>query len=480
MLAKLKRINLAAAGYAPLPAQVPIHLARERILLVSGGEGSGKSLVTSAEIVARYTLWELVYIVGPKYDSARKEIDYVNDLLARFGAVATFSRPKTGKCVLVTRERARVETISSEEGPKAVTGTGESPDILAMVEAGKQSYEVYLACRARVARSRGLLILSGTIEASERWYPELVKRWQAVNPEGGRSFILPTWSNTALYPSGEDDPEILALKATYPPDKFMERFGAVPCPPATLVFREFSFVDHVKAAPYWGVEIGDWKLEVGERKLEVGGRAGFPPQSPRRRGEVGWANAPVELAVDPGWAGAYAVLALQWQGDTVWVIDEVYRQYEVAENIILECKGRPWWSLVQGGVIDIAGRQHQGLPSHVEIWQRQAGIHLRSNPVRISDGILRHRTFLRNPLTGKPRLYHDPRCKQTLREYGLYKYREVIDGRPVSEEPIDADNHALKALAYWLYDKFGPTDRAVERRREPVERSDPYRSAYGR
>lgn len=436
----LKAFNLSCIGYEPLPLQIPIHSSPNRILLISGGEGSGKSYETAIEIVARYPTWNLVYIVGPKYEAAHKEVDYIYEFLLKIGATRKdlYQRPSRGKIVLQTVDGARVETLSAEDGSKAITGTGESPDILAMVEAGKQSYDIYLASRGRVARSRGLLILSGTIESSERWYPELITRWQAPNPEGGKSFILPTWSNTKLYPGGRDDPEIKALEATYPPDQFLERFGAVPVPPSSLVFKEFSHVTHIAEAPYW-------------------------------RGDAEWKDAQVELAIDPGYAGAYHVSAIQWQGDTVFQIDEVHYQFRVAEDVIDECMSRPWWGLVTGGVIDIAGKQHQGQESHQEIWARRArikngtqGLGLRSNKVKIAEGIQRHKTFLINPFTGKPRLFHDPRCKNTIREYGQYKYKEVVDGKPVDEQPIDADNHAMKALAYWLYDKFGPTDAVVQ------------------
>jgi hypothetical protein len=425
-------------------------LSRERVILISGGEGSGKSYVTAAEIVARYPLWKLCYVVGPKYEAAHKEVDYVYESLLKIGATRKdlYQRPSRGKIVLTTVDGAKVETLSAEDGSKAITGTGESPDILAMVEAGKQSYDIYLASRGRVARSRGLLILSGTIEASERWYPELVTRWlNGSNTENARSFILPTWSNTRLYPGGRNDPEIKALEATYPADQFKERFGAIPVPPATLVFKEFSHVEHIKSAPYWS-------------------------------GNQEWAQEPVELAIDPGYAGAYAVLAVQWIGDTVWVIDEVYYQFRVAEDVIDECMARPWWKQVTGGVIDIAGRQHQGQESHVEIWGKRArkkdglGLGLRSNKVKIAQGIQRHKTFLINPFGGQARLFHDPRCKHTIREYGLYKYREMVDGKPIAEEPIDADNHAMKALAYWLYDKFGATDKTVDRLPQHRNRND--------
>jgi hypothetical protein len=47
----------------------------------------------------------------------------------------------------------------------------------------------------------------------------------------------------------------------------------------------------------------------------------------------------------------------------------------------------------------------------------------------------------------------------TIREFGKYQYRGGLEGRPIPEEPIDRDNHALKALSYWLVDRFGSTRR---------------------
>ncbi|MCL4395194.1 MAG: hypothetical protein M1482_10400 [Chloroflexi bacterium] len=422
----LKQLNLAAAGYVPLPIQEQIHRASERVLLISGGEGSGKSLVTAAEIVSRLLTWQLVYLVGPQYAQAHKEIDYCYEMLARMEAAtpAGFSRPRAGKATLTTRAGWRIETLSSEEGPKAVTGTGESPDILAMVEAGKQSYEIFLACRARVARSRGLLILSGTIEQSQRWYPELVNRWQADNPEGGRSFIIPTWANTALYPGGEADPEILALKATYPPDRFLERFGAVPCPPGDAVIKEFSFVDHV-----------DERVEFD------------PAQS-------------VELWIDPGYSGShYAVEVVQFPSPRdVNVIDEIYADHSITQEIIDAARLKPWWNAVpkkadrrSAGVIDIAAKAHAAMPSVWQTWDA-AGISLGMKSVEVEEGVAVHRAMLKPPAGGPPRLMFNPCCKGAFSEYASWKRRSVGDALL---EPDTRNCDAMKALHYGLVDRFG-------------------------
>jgi hypothetical protein len=167
------------------------------------------------------------------------------------------------------------------------------------------------------------------------------------------------------------------------------------------------------------------------------------------------------------------VLAIQQAGPFVHVIDEVYERGVVAQDMIRMCKERAWWGQVgkrsagkTGGVIDIAGTQHQGLNSHVEVWASEADVGLRYQPVSIEQGIQSLRVLLMDPGTKEPRIFFDARMRSdkdgrglargTLAEMGLYQYARAMDGRPISETPIDANNHGLKALGYWAFDRFGP------------------------
>jgi hypothetical protein len=59
---------------------------------------------------------------------------------------------------------------------------------------------------------------------------------QAPNPFQGKSFSLPTWSNTAVF-SGRDDPAILQIEAGLTPEMFRERFGGEPVAHEDQVFR---------------------------------------------------------------------------------------------------------------------------------------------------------------------------------------------------------------------------------------------------
>jgi len=122
-------------------------------------------------------------------------------------------------------------------------------------------------------------------------------------------------------------------------------------------------------------------------------------------------------------------------------------------------------------VIDIAGKQHPGSKSQVEIWRHSAGLRLRVNRVGIVEGILRARTFLNNPATGKPRIYFSPRCRNALAEFREYRYPKDTDNRPITEIPIDRDNHSLKAISYWLYDRFGPV---LRKHRKPQDLGRPF------
>lgn len=368
----------------------------------------------------------LYWIVGPDYEQSRAEFDYVLEDLQRLELVRgeRVSKPRQGSWGIETVVGGQIITKTSADVLKLASV---APDGILMAEAAQQEYESYLRLRGRVSEKRGPLFLVGTFESSLGWYAELWKKWQVENADGGRSFSLPTWSNTNIFPGGREDPEIKALEASYPKEKFDERFGAVPCPPSGLVFREFSYFEHVD-------EQADWWPEVG-----------------------------VQLWVDPGYAYAYAVEAVQiirgcdvhGNDVCVHVIDEVYERGRTAQEIIAMVKGKPWWRDVRALVMDAASKQHPGADAQADIWYQETGLIAVTNKVPIVDGILRLRTFLKNPETQRPRLYHHPRCQGVIQEYGLYRYATDSARAPATEIPIDRDNHAIKALTYGLVANFG-------------------------
>jgi hypothetical protein len=426
------------AGYQPSPEQWAAHASPARLKLTAGGERGGKSYSAAMELVARHHLGELFWLIGPDYNLCRPEFRYLMDFFGKLGAIESLSFPSSPfqPCSMVLKGGIEITTITAKDTQKIA---GRAPDGILGCEAAQLDYEVYLKCLGRLSEKNGWLWLSGTFEHDSylSWYAEQYEKWVVENEEGGGAFSVPTWSNRAIYPGGLDDPKIQELKAKSPNEEwFLERYAGVPCPPPTAVFKEFRISSHVSA-----------QAQFQEFKLDADGQVRKKDGKPVRH--------EVELAIDPGYNGAYAVLAVQTNGPIVNVIDEVYHQYTQAEDIIAECKTRPWWPNVRRGVIDIAGTQHQGLASHTEIWATTAGVLLESVRVDIPPGIARLRTFLSPGLDVPPRIFYNPKCRSSIKEFTLYRYRQVEEGKVTSEKPIDAFNHAAKAISYWLVARYG-------------------------
>lgn len=440
MLLAEKLTAFESWGYFPNETQRAIHADPSLCKLVAGGERGGKSFVTGNEVAAHAVSGcSLIWIVGPDYEQTHAEFDYAHEALSKIGAVSYVSRPRMGSWEMRLLNGCVIQTKTGEEVMKLAS---KAPDFIAMVEAAQQSWDNFqkLYNRTAEARTKGLgeLFASGTFESSLGWYAEKYGEFQGPNQYGARSFSLPTWSNTRLFPGGRQDAVILAIEAANPPDLFMERFGGVPTPPAGIVFREFRHSVHVVPCRF------------GKTETAV-------------RDEQGWLlpeTGELEVWTDPGYAGAYAVLFVAVVGPLVFHVDEVYAKGKVGEAVIQEAMAkRDLFSRVKRGVIDIAGRQHNAMESQVELWHALTGLSMQSNAVPIADGISRHRTFLSDPRTMAPRLFHDPKCKGTIGEYGLYRYPEAGENRDEREVPIDANNHSMKAIAYGLYHRFGYVER---------------------
>ena len=252
----------------------------------------------------------------------------------------------------------------------------------------------------------------------------------SVPTEDEQSFSLPSYTNQHLYPGGREDPEILKLEREASDDFFMERIEGIPSPPKGLVFPEFRPNIHV----------GDIQYEEG---------------------------LPVQLWMDPGYAGAYAVEVIQMVGDRVMVIDEVYERGLITEEMIDICKSRPWWKDVKEGVIDVAGYQHQAMAAPAEIWMKETGLYLSSEKVKINDGTERLKSFLKpDPLSREPKILINSKCLGLLSEFGAvpspfdgqtrsYRWKMDREGNIVGETPEDKHNHGIKALIYGLVERYG-------------------------
>lgn len=429
-----KRRLFEAFGYRPSELQAPAHrmirpgVELPQVGLILGGERAGKSHVTGHEAAALAVWSSLVFIAGVEYENCEPEFSYMVGALERIGMVRSTSTPRTGQWFAWLGGGCEVRTISfSKRGADALIATGKAPDLVVLSEAGLIEFSHFQAAYTRVAEQRGAVLAAGTLKAARPWYAEKYRQFQAENPYEGRAVSLPSWGNPVVYPRGREEPTIQAIEQTFGEQQrwmFLERFAAEPVPSGLLVFgREFAHEDHVR-------------------------RLAYDPE------------LPVEVAIDPGYAGGYAVLVVQWSGSAdVRVIDEFYRQYATWDQAVAWVEALPYAERIReaGGVGDVAIHQHHADRSQYEAWLSR-GIGLRSQQVGIEAGISRMRDFLRSPFSGTPRLTIDPRCTGLIWEYGRESYPADQDGQPLRDNPVDRFNHARKALSYWLVDRFGVSD----------------------
>jgi hypothetical protein len=407
-----------------------------RLMLIAGGERAGKSWVSGLFGTTRTMYGDLFWIIGPDYALARPEFHYWTENLMRLGAIRSdrdVSMPKVGPASAVTKTGQRIETKTSDDVHKLAAY---APSGIVIAEAAQQSYEVFLRSIGRVAETRGWVLMSGTFESSLDWYADKFNEWKDPNnPDGGISYSMPSWNNSFIYPGGREDPEILRLERIYErvPGMFDERLGAVPVPPAFLVFREFRHSMHVHPSIKYDPSL------------------------------------PVYLAVDPAsGTNPYSILAVQFRKhereelhpdpiDYCNVIDEVYLSGRIGEAMIEICKDRVWWSSVRGGAIDVEA------PDEKKRWLKYGKVRLHSEKVHQLAGIRRLKSFLyyrrdeEGTLIEPPHLMLSPKVKSLPYEFSKYRRPEAPDDdhRPRDLLPKNLPDHSIKALWYLLIARYG-------------------------
>ena len=450
--------------------------SKARFKQVRGGVRAGKSFIAGLAVYIDL-LWRLEVshrdgdrwgIVGDSYSMAEEEMNHLHRLLDEANIPHTFHTPERqswkisfpdNTCEVTTLTSADISKIAS----RAYRG-------MVMAEAAQQKWDVYGNCRERVLQTRGWVLMEGTFEAAAAWYYSIAEEWQKDGAEG-ETFPLPSWENLVNFPGGREDPAILTEERERPPEVFLERYGGEPQKRSDRAMR-----------------YADERVHVRHRYPSL--QTSFDPEKP------------VMLAIDPGAAHAYACLAFQmWEipgsdrkPKIAWAIDAIFRWGRTAEQIIEEAAARPWAMNVQEAVMDFAGRQvrSEGAPNveqWVKGWVEKTGhpLSIHANPVPLQAGYDVHhrcllnaweeeaaqRTFnhdkrLRNVTNPfGPRIMFDPAAaaplfggmvdgQRYLGEYALHRKKKNREGTITSDEYVDVDNDAIKAINYFLYHYFGP------------------------
>jgi hypothetical protein len=427
----------AQTGYTPHPGQEVMHYTAARFKIVPCGRRWGKTLFGAKEAEPNtFVLCPITgeaqvgWIVGPQYYHAEKEFRIVYDSLRRQGvdrdSIKFLNNMESGNMHIRTswgfdlqcRSAAHPETLVSE-----------GLNFVLIVEAGLHKRKTWQYIRPALSDRRGWALFTGVPEGKSdtSLLYALYQRGQSTRDidRAYRSWRMPSWTNTIIFPGGRNDPEILDAEADLTEDEFNRQYGA-------------DFTEKV------GAVMKEW-----EDDLHLGDFDYVPA----------W---PLYMAVDYGFTNPFVVLWIQENPHTgdIYVIKE-RRWYqmdteEVASDILNDYPG-----LVH------ACRTIYPDPAEPDD-TRTLMRKLRVPAATSTGGDLKTRlALIRRALklpkgvdetssAYKPKLMVDRSCHELaweMREgYRWPEHRSEVKNAP--ENPVDKNNHGVEALGRYFKGRF--------------------------
>ncbi len=392
-----------ATAYAPHAGQIRFHESDARFKILIAGARFGKSLASTKDVLSELTSGpSRGWMVAPTYALAQPELRYImQDVQRRMGVPAAVIDGGRGSWSrLRTPWGAEVLCLSAQ---RQETLLGEEIDWLILCEAAhldREAFERFL--RARLTTRHGRLVVP-TTPRGFNWVHEL---YQAGQGDDGAwaSFRFATWDNPLI--SRE---EIDAARDSLPPEVFDEQYGGAFMTPAGAVYREFQPALHVVK----GLQ---------------------PPP-----------GAIIYKAIDFGYTNPFCCLWAALDGDSrLLVLREHYLDSAIVDRhaeIIRDVDD----AFVAAGhtmgpaFADPSGRMERQTLARLGIPTMAADNH-------IAGGVQMVRRLLSVRKDGTPGVYIDAGCRNLLREFEHYMWRESPGA--AERVPRKEHDHALDALRY--------------------------------
>jgi len=423
----LKDRYFEQTGYIPHPGQRLVHYDSTRHRVLCNGRRWGKSMFGGKEIEAMAWIKNYIglpmrgWIIGPEYTDAEKEFRVIYNSFKALGIDAISSKflsnVENGNMHIATNWGFDLQCRSARHPDSLV---GEGLDFVLLAEAGRHSRKTFTEyVRPALSDKRGISMMSGVPEEASD-YNLLYwgyKRGQDPRQTQWKSWQLPSWTNTAVFPGGRTDPEILEAEEDLTKDEFDRQYGG------QFVLR------HGRVMKEW-----DDDLHVGKYKY-----------NPR------W---PLYAAVDFGYTNDWVWLLIQEDPAThnVYVIKERRWKMRDTEDICRnELLHDPLTHKVREIYVD------PGAPDDASIMRRHLKLPTRSNTggeIKLRLQLIRSALKTRpehlpeNHPDRRPGLVVDESCTQLIWEMREgYRWPENKSGsRNDSEIPQDIDNHGPEAL----------------------------------
>lgn len=166
-------------------------------------------------------------------------------------------------------------------------------------------------------------------------------------------------------------------------------------------------------------------------------------------------NLPVDIGVDFGGTNPFAVTVWQVIDGIDIQIDEIYMPQTRNSYVIDEAENRRWWKNIRRAYCDPAR------PDCISEWsdaikkvnKKEGGA------IGVKAEVLERINLVESkikPMKGTTSLkVNTLRCKDTLREYDNYHWKEKKDEmKPVKDEPEKVFDHAMDSTGYYVWGKY--------------------------
>lgn len=453
----LKDKYFEQTGYFPHPGQREVHYDNTRHRVLSNGRRWGKSFFGGKEIEAMSFIKNFLgqpmrgWIIGPEYGDAEKEFRIIHDSFKALGIDKISSKflnnVENGNMHIATNWGFDLQCRSARH-PESLVGEG--LDFVLLAEAGRHVRRTFTEyVRPALSDKRGISMMSGVPEDTNDnnllyWG---YKRGQNPAMTQWKSWQMPSWTNTAVFPGGRNDPEIIEAAEDLTQDEFDRQYGG------QFILRS-------------GRVMKEWDDDI---------HVGHYPYNPR------W---PLYAAVDFGYTNDWVWLLIQVDLDNrVYVIKEQRFKLRDTEDI---CKNvlahDPLTQHVVSVYVDPSS------PDDASILRR----HLRKNTRSNTGGEIKLRLqLIRSALKThpeslpedhpdrKPGLVVDNSCTELIWEMRQgYRWPDThSDTRNDSEIPLDHNNHGPEALGRFFKGHMESTSAAGRQARQGSIRTSRRRAA---
>lgn len=422
-----KKALFKELGYNPHPKQWLYHNSKAKYRVPCCGRRFGKSRMCGRDMTARMFIPDTYHwIVGPTYPLGEKEFRVVFNDLFRVLKLGRLSK-NIKKSYDVKQGNMRIEMpwntiLEVKSAEKADSLVGEGLDSCIMAEAAvhrSDIWEMYI--------EPALLDKDGTCDfpstpRGHNWYEQHWLLGQDPFEEDYESWRFPTWENTAIFPLGEKDQRIQAIKRKVSEFHWLQEYCAEFTAIEGRIYDEFSRERNVLDIVY----------------------------------NPSWRNFQF---FDFGYSDPFICLDVMVDpSDNVYV----WREYHVRHKTNQE-HGMALMSRENPEQYHVTGRfgDPRDPDARRTLNSILSGVHIIARPLPVDRGIGEWmqgievvKQWMKIHDDGKTKFFVDRSCTNTIRSLERLQAKEGREGKNAKEGQKDYDDHEADAIRYGLGELF--------------------------